>query len=79
MARKNREHHNKQQREQKANRNKKGLCRHCLNERIKNSTMCEKHWYEDISARHFKTTKYGEFLKTQQTDKNINALTLMRF
>ena len=60
---KNREHHNKQQREQKANRNKKGLCRHCLNERIKNSTMCEKHWYEDISARHFKTTKYGEFLK----------------
>ena len=63
MARKNREHHNKQQREQKNNRNKKGLCRHCLNERIKNSTMCEKHWYEDISSRHFGTTKREEFLK----------------
>lgn len=70
---KNREHHNKQQREQKVNRNKRGLCCHCLNKKLPTSTMCEKHWYEGVSRSHFGTTKFGTHLKEKAESQNYRC------
>ena len=70
---KNREHHNKQQREQKNSRNKKGLCRYCLTKKMEHSTMCEKHWYEGVSVKHFGNNKHGDFLKLLAEKQNYKC------
>lgn len=70
---KNREHHNKQQREQKVNRNKRGLCCHGLNKKLPTSTMCEKHWYEGVSRSHFKLDNHSNWciLIYEEISKNV--------
>jgi 5-methylcytosine-specific restriction endonuclease McrA len=58
------------QKKLKLNHAEKGLCRHCLEPIVNNSSMCEKHWFQDASSRHFKTTKYGVFLKNLWINQN---------
>jgi hypothetical protein len=70
---KNRERHNNNQKKQKINRTNKGLCRYCLNEKLPNSTRCEKHWFEDISVHHFGTTNFGTFLKELAQKQNFKC------
>jgi len=40
-----------------------GLCRHCKEKAVGNVGLCEKHWMQDRSRKHFGTTKRWEELK----------------
>lgn len=60
---KNRGRVNDNQRILKLKHAENGLCRHCNNVALSGSQMCEKHWFQDISRKQFKTIKHWEFLK----------------
>ena len=59
---KNRDRVNKNQRLLKEKHIDNGLCRYCNNKALQNSQMCEKHWFQNVSRKHFKTSKYWKIL-----------------
>jgi len=65
---------NKCQRIKKKERTQNGLCRHCLNKQLSNSKLCKKHWFEDVSYHHFKTTKYGKLLEKLAKEQKYKCI-----
>lgn len=63
-------------RQSKAKREKgiNGICRQCKQESIRDSKLCEKHWYENVSTKHFGTSKHGEYLKSLWSNQNQTCI-----
>lgn len=60
---KNKESVNKGQLKRKCQRRESGQCSHCFEKALDKNFLCERHWFQDISRKHFKTVKEWQLLK----------------
>ena len=71
----NLEKHNQTQRDARKARNNKKICKVCKNPIIENRTLCEKHWFIDISKNRVKaaTIQAGEALRQKWVNQNYKC------